>query len=809
MPSPRRFVFRPWVFAVLAALLLVTTLHRPRIRQAQHLTGIPEWSCDAPAVDASSPTGLAGGTRRLVGPIDDPRSLETIAQAQHLLAGGAWRVRTVESDNAPAGRTTHATLPARLWLAGLAWLDHIITGQPAGLAVERAAVFGDPLLHALIVLGAGLFAGWRLGGLAAGLVAVGVATWFPAAGQFIAGAPGAAGLAWGACLASALLLVAGWSDAARDGRRCRWFALAGACGGLGLWIDVATASPVIIATVAGAALAALGFARRRDGRHAPSTATSGHAPWRTWGVSGGLTTLVVWVIEYGAETVGTDVVALHPLLALAWLGAGDLLARLSRLAAGERVVSSAIDTVWAIASFLAVAALPVALALSTQDSLWTRDPLAGQLARGTDRPLGVWIAILPMVLVVLGAMRGFRGSDARADPLCAGVATLACAAVVCIAWACIQGRVWSAAYAVLLALAAALGAGTHGASRSRPRDLALVSAAGAAGMVGVALLWPARAEIDPARLPAARVTRLFERDLAHWLRQRAGAGPVVVLAPPATSEALAYYAGARGVCSLSPENKDGFAAAVRIVAATTPEEARALVERRGITHLVFPSWDTTLDRYAGFGLGGTVDEGTLERTFIVRLRRGSLPDWLRAVPQQLPRIGGLERQAVAVFEVVEEQEHAEALSRLAECYVELEEPGRAAALTEELQRYPSDLGARAALIHVAAARGDRAMLGRELDGVRALLASGADEYMSWDRRLSLAVVLAQAKQVDAARAQLQRCLAEADEVALRRATAGELFKLLTLAKRFQLTFADASLGELTMRLLPPEFRGKL
>ena len=81
--------------------------------------------------------------------------------------------------------------------------------------------------------------------------------------------------------------------------------------------------------------------------------------------------------------------------------------------------------------------------------------------------------------------------------------------------------------------------------------------------------------------------------------------------------------------------------------------------------------------------------------------------------------------------------------------------------------------------------------------------------MPWDRRVSLAIMLARGKQMDLAREQVRRCLKEVDEAKLRWLSTGSLYRLQVLCKAYGLPIADQRLRELARDLLPPELRSRL
>ena len=281
----------------------------------------------------------------------------------------------------------------------------------------------------------------------------------------------------------------------------------------------------------------------------------------------------------------------------------------------------------------------------------------------------------------------------------------------------------------------------------------------------------------------------------------------MVFAPPRETLTLCFYGGLRGIGTFAPENRTGFGATLMIAGAKTMEEAQGLLRARGVRYIVIPSWDSFFDQFAERYLTKNFSHRT--SLLVEELRRWNLPSWLRPVPYQLPVGGGFEGQTVRIFEVVEEQNPAVASSRLAEYLIESGELDQAAAASEALRRFPGDVGALAARAQVQGARDDATGLAQTLPLLKARLAGGADQYLPWDRRVSLAVVLARADWVDLARDQTSRCLAELTAPRLRALSTGSLYGLLVLSKSFGLNFTDPKLHDLALDLLPADLRSGL
>src|SRR5471030_1697081 len=124
-----------------------------------------------------------------------------------MFAQGELRVRHVDYENAPRGREVTSPSPYRWWLGLVAYLDHSLSGRPLGMSVERAALYADPLLQAILVLGASAFVAWRFGGFAAALVSLGLVGLFPFSSGFLPGMPDDQGLAQILALGSLLALL--------------------------------------------------------------------------------------------------------------------------------------------------------------------------------------------------------------------------------------------------------------------------------------------------------------------------------------------------------------------------------------------------------------------------------------------------------------------------------------------------------------------------------------------------------------------------------------------------------------------------
>ncbi len=795
-----------WLFALLGACAFLVWCD---VRRAERVETVSRTDAD-PVFDSNSPTGYAGGKRWLIVPEHDNRSYQWIAETQQLLAGHHGRLRHIDYENAPGGRDVHSASLYRWWLATLAWVDYKITGVPLAAAAERAALWADPLLHLLLLVGTTLFVARHFGSATAAVSAIALTTLFPFAAGFLPGVPDDRGLAAICALWSVLPLVAGCEE---SGRRSRFpFVLSGIAGGVGLWLDVGAEVPVL-AGIALSAIAVTLISPRESGATANERCET--SSWRLWALSGATTSLLAYLVEYFPGHLDFRLEVNHPLFGLAWLGAGELLAQLARWRSDPKRGWSVRLNLGCAISILAIAALPVAMKWSGARALLRGDlyasrldflpngivaeNLAGWLRRDGVSP-ALAATLLPLSLLAFALWLALRKTTPR--DVRRAIALALGPSAITLALACRQLAWWSACDAALIALlAVSVPAFTAVVVSRRARW----TGAGLTALIvapGVFQLLPPPATGNIA-FTRFEILGLIERGLAHWLTDRAGPGGATVLAPPDQTTPLSFHGGLRGVGTTNWENHDGLDATVRIVTATTPEIARTLIDERGISYLVLPTWDRDLDAFARWSLKNPED------SFVAALHHWALPTWLQPVPYPLPVVAGFEDQSVVVLEVTRETNPAAALSRLAEYFIETRQPDLAASTAELLQRYPAHPGALIALAETDEARGNRAGFEQTLGALVAGLDNGFDRALPWDRRVSLAIVLSLGQRNDLARDQLRLCLGKIDAAKIRSLSTGSLYRLQVLAKAFGLEIADPELRELAHRLLPAELRARL
>jgi hypothetical protein len=816
--TPRgKFPFLPWL-VVLAAVLgyvvwdsFVVGSHLLRVTASYGVTVNP------PATDPRSPTGYEDGQRSLVLPASAADTAHWVMQTQDMFARGEWRLRHVDYDNAPAGREVHWSSPVHWWLALTAWVDHLVSGRPIGISVERAILIAGPVSFVILLLGLVPLLARYFSPTAAMLAVVGAATTYPFYIDFVPGHAGHHAAVNFCCMATVLFMLAGSLRAAREPAARRtiraWFIASGVTAATGLWISAATQTPVLIGVglglVAGTWLA-------RTARP-PLAWIQDPALLRLWGLAGGGMSLAAYAIEYFPSHLGFRLEVNHPLYALAFAGAGEA------LALGTRAMTDGIHTLTrreimrGLAAAAAVAALPATLAMTSPGTFVVADPFVWHLHTdyisefqglvryfiSTKFSWNVVGLCVPMLLLVPPLVLVFRRATPPGARGLIAFALMPALVTLILGWT--QVRWVGLAYALSVPAVAFFFQTLESPGAARRTTVILWTAA-----CGLLLVPGAVSAVQRTRAGAdftnEEIRLLAQRDVAHWLRQRAGREPVVVAGAPDSTSNLVYQGGLSGLGTLYWENAEGLKNAAALFAAPTAEAAHAMARRLGVTHVVFFSWDAFEFAMVKLARGRPPESPLPTDSFMARLLAEPVPPpWLQAIPFTLPEHSALAGQQIRIWEVTPDQTAPEAAAHAANYYLETGKPEVAERLAPVLAGFGDDLAANVMLAGVASSRGNPDAFAAALGRVNALLSQAGS--LSLGDRVHLVVVLTIGQQLDRARDQLQACLKQADEATLRKLTPGTLSDLLALAEAFHLDLPDPALHRLAESLVPP-FRRK-
>jgi len=761
-----------------AALLFLAADSAGKLAAFRAATALGEQGRPAPAFAADSPTGYADGRRSQI--LQSTDGYHWVMQTQQMIATGDWRLRRVGYDNAPHGREVHWCSPLHWWLALVAWADHTATGRPWLVAVESAALYAGPLLLGLFLLGTVPWAARRLGGWPAALLAAGLVAIAPLSGEFGAGSIDHHGVAAGCALLTVLFLAAavmGPPDYARRG-----FMASGLAGAAGLWVNAATQIPVLVGLGLGALLVLWLV-------HAEKNPPFDPRLWRTWGLAGGGAALLFYLVEYFPSHLGWRLEANHPLHALAWAGAGDLLARLSERR--KFSLATAGSALAMIAPLLAVLLAPARTFVVADPFLWTLhvdyisefSPLLSRLD-GVEAML-VLVNVLPLAgLAAIGLLwRGGLAPAARAG-LALGLMPAALVTLLALSqqrWLHVADALWLAVLAGVALVTTSAGNFPWTPARRIGAGLFLAL---------VLLPYPLRAGLDALRaqsgLSRENIRQFVMRDLAWWLRRRTGTDPVTLLSGPTATTELVYHGGFRGVGTLYWENLAGLRALVEIYGAADPARALELIRARGVTHLVILPWGPFAPESARLARRLRATDPVPAGSFAVDLLESGrgLPDWVRPLPYRLPETEQFKDQFALVLEIAPEQTAAGAAVRRAQFLAAMGDRTAAQEIIRQvLAGNPDQLTALVTLAQFQRSARERSAHHHTVERLRPLLRT--DPALEPADRIALALELAAAGIADATYAQVVRCWATLQPPDIRRLPPDTLAVLLQLSRDFK------------------------
>ena len=609
-----------------------------------------------------------------------------ILHAQSLLESDSIRVRSTSIDNAPIGREVHWS-SGLIWLiAGLARLMAFFSAHSAIDCVADAAIVAPLILLALAVGGIAIMVAKRLGWGIAGVFVLILFTSRTVYEGFVYGMADHHGIVFSFAVASVLALVFGGAGLVKTKKSKipflmeepaaqRWMILSGILGGAALWVSAATAIPVLAGCGVGALLAAC-FGRVSDVLIKPNL-------WRVWGVAGCGSSLGFYLLEYFPFQMGWRLEVNHPLHALAWLAAADLLARvLSWLFEGKPLLERTKSDILCLSLSVAAILLPPVMAMLRPDlffyvsdkfllalhneyinefqSLWkimsTEDAAVFQILTIFVWPLVVLIGV-PLLLWRKNVSLLWR---ALALFVACPLVMMQALAFSQIRWQGMATGLWLVEVLLLLAVLAQSFA-------AFPRRILIPLAV----LSFIAWVYHPQAVFRNALavpkdfqngLPKRCAPTVLLRDIAHRLLQSSPQKIPVVLAGPNSSTDLSYYGHIRTLGTLYWENRDGLKRGAQIFASNDPEEALRLIQQAGITHIVIASWDDFgMDYVKLLKKSGEISEAPAQ-PFVKALLDGSEPPvWLRPLYYPIPPVFGLEEEKVRIFAVVSNQSPLEAL----------------------------------------------------------------------------------------------------------------------------------------------------
>lgn len=594
----------------------------------------------------------------------DPDGCCWVALTQEHARTGAIRLKTFAFDNAPYGREEHwsSSLAWWLWLVGAG--DHLVTGQPMEAAIAWSSLWANPLLFALALLALAAGFGRKLGAWPIGILLITLASLWGVQWDFSYGRPDHHGLhliAFGGMILCALAGGLGWVAEEGERQARAWFAASGGFGAMGLWIGATQQCMGIGALGVGAMLGALWFAR-------PGQSPVRFVPelWRRWARFGAAGSFGFFLLEYFPSQMQMRLEVNHPLYALAWLGAGELMWVIGRARVDGKVPRGGwVRTALAV---VAVAGLPAAVLLGPRAWCVLREPwlknVFGIASEGRPwlqeltipavaHQLWEYTGALLLALPLGGLILGLRSGRAERR---GAVLTILFMSVVFLGWTLLQIRWMGFLETSLAILAIALAPSLPRLHRaSLPVGLLALAVPGWLGNCALQSRALADDPVNHARAILTEATAVQEVSWNLRLLARPGAEPARVMSPLGASPLLHYFGGVETVGSFYWDNLAGSLAALNFYNDKTGDNSRRIARERGLDYVIAISRPDFIFELQKMQIG-RVDEAAARGTLAYRLANpmgATPPAWLE--PVQLLDAPVAAHQGLRLYRVIRER----------------------------------------------------------------------------------------------------------------------------------------------------------
>lgn len=608
-----------------------------------------------------------------------------------LLEGNSIRLRYTMIDNAPKGREVHWNSAWAWTIAGAGWIRYHFVNEPLNLAVERAAIWVTPVALLTLTIIISAWVTQRAGLIAGVLIAATMLCkdriyegFFPSyvdhhglltvsvVGLMVGGILMGGGWWHPASVAGPVLLPSSTQQARKS---AVFSALAGACG---LWVTAASAIPPIgIMGVAGVVTIIIcGNSARRAGLEFDGMT------WRTWGRTGGFLSLLFWALEYFPNHIALRLEPNHPFHALAWWGAGELIAEF-----GERWTGPA-EARFAglkklVAPLIALSITPLTILAFGSSVFVVIDPFLSKLHNDYIQEfLPLWrtlrsmeagpifhLTFVELIPVIAGiATLSFRRGE---NLLALWFATIAALLFNMLGWW--QSRWLLNASGAHAAMFLAVFAAWFIPVRPKYRWIGLIAVICLTLLPSSVLRFlGSKNDIAVRRVSPADAKGAVMRDIANTIRNSQPEGEIVMLASPNASTSIGYFGRFKTIGTLYWENNVGLKAAGAIFSAKEDEAAR-LIKEHGITHIAIVAEENFIKEY-NMLLHPKATEAEIAESFGMKVARDkTIPAWLQMIPYRLPPDLRELKMGVMLFKVAFGQSVADAHYSVALNQIENEE----------------------------------------------------------------------------------------------------------------------------------------
>jgi len=610
--------------------------------------------------------------------------------ANEMVERKIWRIHFTMADNTPDGRDVH-------WSQSISWLMVIfgfvrkaITGQDWPGALEDASIWINPSIYILMAL----VCGWMLAKRTGLLPAIswlalfgtlGVVSW-----AFHPLRPDHQSLHVFFSALSALLLGLGglgwigglekqeknewqlWRQLQPPGKstaRCLMIA-SGVAGGLGLWTGASVQLLTLGATAATAIYLVMNMPLK--------TSENAYSPelWRVWAVSGSVTGLFFYLVEYAGIWPGLKLEINSPLHAISWLCVGELLVHLAR----RRMKGTAARSQMLYLLPLVIGSLLVPLAIMLGPEQWhamrsldmqRMHNFIQEFYTFTNYSKGaginrIWISFgfLPLIMPISIWLSGARWSTTYEwGLLWLGFALSITMGI--LSW--LQVR-WLPFFAVsLLMLIPFTLSILDRLGRKRPflawtaPILFLSTLSLSAWQLSHQWEDVNGSTKNPNHVVEELTKAILTKNLALQMGYANTNSTFRFMCEPDLAGPLYYFGNIPSVSSFYWENMNGLRDSIMFFSGRHDSSAKIVTEKRGLSHVLLPNGTELADIFF-YMREGHFDPAQSSETFIGQLLQGDVPFWLK-LDQDLTRSGhtryhfgpGIVNSTMTVLKIVPER----------------------------------------------------------------------------------------------------------------------------------------------------------
>lgn len=611
--------------------------------------------------------------------------------AEKLGENGEWRVRYTDMDNAPHGREVHWSSGFAWYLRGLGEIYRHYTGDTLRNSIFRMSIWANPIL---LVIALGLFAtlsARRFGPLCGSVLAIGMITTASFYEGFLPAYPDHHGITAFALMG--LIFGIAWAGAGwvqkpngtaflppRSLQQARHGMIFSAiCGAAGLWISAFSTAMVLTGIGLGAIVTTLVF--RRDAEKSGCLFET--SLWRTWAIWGFGGSLAFYLLEYFPNNMGVRLEVNHPLYGLAWLGGGWMIFVICSWLVAEK--GSRFPWQQLVLPLLACSALPATILLGGpavyipgddfMAGLWKNIaellPLITRINMGaiTWKVAFGFFPIFILLALGLACMRQVDGgSKAVLIFLCIPIVMITAMQFYQVRWGMLNGPLYIALAGLVVPQLWRLVP-----PLPQARSIAAITLIAAAYFFSVDTIrgmvlpfWKQYSSTKNIEVGPGQLLALLHRDVAKTILQNSNGKPVTLLSSPNSSCLLSTLGGFKTIGTLYWENVDGLKTAAQMLNAQSDEEALAMLQKHGVTHVYFMTWENFIGPYFQIINPNPVPGFSLENSFGQKaLFKKTIPQWARPIPYPKNFLTNALGQDLLILELAPNQTRDEAEFHLA------------------------------------------------------------------------------------------------------------------------------------------------